>query len=63
MHGNLAETAQAALTAACAPGAGLDAALPAPRLGGDTTVVVADTCVRGALGFVPPDAVPRPDLP
>ncbi|MBM7441411.1 hypothetical protein [Streptomyces sp. HB132] len=52
MHRSLAETARAALTAACAPGSDGDAALPAPRLGGDTTVVVADTCVRGDLGFV-----------
>lgn len=52
MHRSLAETARAALTAACAPGSDGDAALPAPRLEGAATAVAADTCVRGDLGFV-----------
>lgn len=51
MRGNLAETARAALTAACAPGGDAFPAEPA-RLDGATTVVVADVCVRGDLGFV-----------
>ncbi|HWU11899.1 MAG TPA: hypothetical protein VN520_37055 [Streptomyces sp.] len=52
MDRNLAETARAALGAACAPGTEGRAAVPAPRLDGTTTTVVADTCVRGDLGFV-----------
>ncbi|WP_051834519.1 hypothetical protein [Streptomyces sp. NRRL S-15] len=53
MHRSLAETARAALTAECAPDADGRAAVPVPRLeGAATTAVVADTCVRGDLGFV-----------
>ncbi|MEU1212954.1 hypothetical protein ABZ424_11025 [Streptomyces sp. NPDC005790] len=51
MHRNLADTARAALTDAYAPGAGEHGAVPAHRLEGATTTVVADTCVRGDLGF------------
>ncbi|MER5552256.1 hypothetical protein ABT001_11315 [Streptomyces sp. NPDC002793] len=52
MHRKLSETARAALTAACAPDTGGRPAAPGHRLLGATTAVVADTCVRGALGFV-----------
>ncbi|MFC9942151.1 hypothetical protein [Streptomyces pratensis] len=52
MRTSLAETARAALTAAHGPDADGRATVPAPRLDGTTTTVVADTCVRGDLGFV-----------
>lgn len=52
MHRNLAEAARAALTVAYGPGTDGRAAVPAPRLAGTATTVVADTCARGGLGFV-----------
>ncbi|WP_203182535.1 hypothetical protein [Streptomyces pratensis] len=52
MRTSLAETARAALTAAHGPDADGRATVPAPRLDDTTTTVVADTCVRGDLGFV-----------
>lgn len=50
MHRNLAELARAALTAASAGGSGAVHAVPT-RLDSATTAAVADTCVRGDLGF------------
>ncbi|WP_073948733.1 hypothetical protein [Streptomyces kebangsaanensis] len=50
MYRNLAELAHAALTARSVPGAGGARAVPV-RLDGTTRAAVADTCVRGDLGF------------
>lgn len=50
MYGNLAELAHAALEAESVGSAGGTHAVPA-RLGGTAGAAVADTCVRGDLGF------------